>query len=118
MDKDNLDKAEITLSGSMRLYCDNKAAIYIAHNPFQHDWTKHVKIDRHFIKETLREYLICTPFVKTWDQLVDILTKGIDSKPFYHILSKLGVRDIFAPSWGGMLDISLFVIFYYWGTCM
>ena len=98
MDKDNLDGVEIASSGSMRLYCDNKAAINIAHNPVQHDRTKHVEIDRHFIKEKLREGLICTPFVKTGDQLADILTKGIASKPFYHILSKLGMRDIFAPA--------------------
>jgi len=32
----------------MRLYCDNKAAISIAHNLVQHDRTKHVEIDRHF----------------------------------------------------------------------
>jgi hypothetical protein len=48
---------------SVRLYCDNKAAISIAHNPVQHDQTKHVDIDRHFIKEKLREGTICTPYV-------------------------------------------------------
>jgi hypothetical protein len=37
----------------MRLYCDNKVAISIAHNPVQRDRTKHVEIDRHFIKEKL-----------------------------------------------------------------
>jgi hypothetical protein len=35
------------------LYCDNKTAINIANNPVQHDRTKHVEIDRHFIKEKL-----------------------------------------------------------------
>lgn len=39
----------------MTLYYDNKIAISIAHNLVQHDSTKHVKIDRHFIKEKLRE---------------------------------------------------------------
>ena len=37
----------------MKLYCDNKVAISIAHNPVQHDRTKHVEVDRHFIKEKL-----------------------------------------------------------------
>ncbi|KAF5950988.1 hypothetical protein HYC85_012981 [Camellia sinensis] len=60
---------------SMRLYCDNKAAINIAHNPVQHDRTKHVEIDRHFIKEKLTSGTICTPFVKSGEQLADILTK-------------------------------------------
>lgn len=31
----------------MRLYCDNKAAINIAHNPIQHDRTKNIAIDTH-----------------------------------------------------------------------
>jgi hypothetical protein len=64
---------------SMRLYCDNKAAISIAHNPVQHDRIKHVKIDRHFIKEKLKEGIICTPYVKTGEQLADMLTKGVSS---------------------------------------
>lgn len=59
----------------MRLYCDNKFAISIAHNPVQHDRTKHVEIDRHFIKEKLESRLICTPYVSTKSQLVDVLQK-------------------------------------------
>ena len=41
--------------------------------------------------------LICTLFVEIEDQLADILTKWIASRSFYHILSKLGIRDIFTP---------------------
>ena len=29
----------------MKLYCDNKSTISIAHNPVQHDRTKHVEVD-------------------------------------------------------------------------
>ena len=36
--------------GSMGLYCDNKSTISISHNPIQHDRTKHVEVDQHFIK--------------------------------------------------------------------
>jgi hypothetical protein len=44
---------------SIRLYCDNKVTISIAHNPVQHDQTKHLANDRHFIKEKLQG-VICT----------------------------------------------------------
>ena len=66
----------------MRLYCDNKSAIGIAHNLVQHDQTKHIEVDRHFIKETLKSGLICTPFVSLKDQLADVLTKGLPCTMF------------------------------------
>ena len=47
----------------MKLYCDNKGAISIAHNPVQHDRNKHIEIDCRFIKEKLEEGAICMPFV-------------------------------------------------------
>ena len=52
---------------AMNLYCDNKAAIDIAHNPVQHDRTKHVEVDRHFIKEKLETEIINMPHVRTED---------------------------------------------------
>jgi hypothetical protein len=88
----------------IKLYCDKKVAISIVHNPVQHDRTKHVEVDRHFIKEKLREGLICTPFVRTENQLADILTKGVVSKIFNLALDKLGIRDIYAPARGGLLE--------------
>ena len=43
-----LDDLRIKWDGPMKLYCDNKSAINIAHNPIQHERTKHIEIDRHF----------------------------------------------------------------------
>ena len=45
----------------MRLYYDNKSVISIAYNPVQYDQTKHVEIDRHFVKEKLESDLIVCP---------------------------------------------------------
>jgi len=42
----------------MTLLCDNKSAIGIVDNPIQHDMTKHIEIDQHFIKEKLDNGLI------------------------------------------------------------
>lgn len=93
-----LEDLKIEWRKPMRLYCDNKSAINIAHNPVQHDRTKHIEVDRHFIKEKLDSGLICTPFVPTRNQLADILTKGLSSASFQGIISKLGMEDIHSPA--------------------
>ena len=82
----------------IRLYCDNKTACDIAHNPVKHDRTKHVEVDRFFIKEKLDEKIVELPKIRSEDQLVDILTKVVSSRVFSKFLGKLGICDIYAPT--------------------
>ena len=82
----------------MNLYCDNRAAIQIAQNLVQHDQTKHVEIDRHFIKEKLEAKIINLLFVKSEDQLADVLTKAVSSRVFYNYLGKLSIENIYRPT--------------------
>ncbi|KAJ0615698.1 putative RNA-directed DNA polymerase [Helianthus annuus] len=79
--------------GTSRMMCDNEAAIQISENPVQHDRTKHVEIDRHFIKEKLEAGIIELPFVRSEDQLADILTKAVNGRIFNHCLGKLSFGD-------------------------
>jgi hypothetical protein len=59
------------------MYYDNKAAIVIAHNLVQHDRTKHVEADKYFIKQKLDKKTMIFSFIKSKDQLADILTKTV-----------------------------------------
>lgn len=47
----------------MRLNCDNKSVISTAYNPIKHDMTKHIKVDRYFIKKKLDAGDIHTVYV-------------------------------------------------------
>jgi hypothetical protein len=75
-----------------------KAAIDISHNPVQHDRTKHVEVDRHFIKHNLEDKIIRFPHVRSEEQLADVLTKAVDTRSFDSSLGKLGMIDIYQPT--------------------
>src|SRR3954466_4462799 len=93
-----MTELQLLQDGPVMLYCDNKAAIDIANNPVQHDRTKHIEIDRQFIREKLDFRIICLPFVKSSNQLADVLTKGLSPGPFIGITSKMGMCNIYSPS--------------------
>ncbi|KAA0060528.1 hypothetical protein IC582_014265 [Cucumis melo] len=77
----------------LKFFSDNKAAISIANNLIQHDRTKHVKIDRHFIKERLDSGSICIPYISSSQQVANVLTKGLLRPQFDLYVSKLGLID-------------------------
>jgi hypothetical protein len=77
------------------LYCDNKAAINIANNPIQHDKTRHVKIDRHFIKNKLDEGTMCMSFVGIKEQIANVFSKGLSITDFFNIMDKMSMINIY-----------------------
>ena len=77
----------------MKLYYDNKATISIAHNP----GTKHVEVDKHFIKEKIDNGLVHMEQIPTREQVADIFTKGLHTKQFDFLVGKLAMEDIFKP---------------------
>ena len=93
-----LSELRLLVGTPIYLYCDNKEAINIVHNPVHHDRTKHVEIDRHFIKEKLDEGVLKITYVRSSGQLADILTKGVSVVSFVNICSKMRLIDIFTSS--------------------
>ena len=79
----------------------------------QHDKTKHVKANKHFIKEKLDNGLICMSYMSTRGQLADVLMKGLASTQFQEIIIKLGMDNIYSLAWRGVLKIIIIVEDYY-----
>ncbi|RVX07808.1 Retrovirus-related Pol polyprotein from transposon RE1 [Vitis vinifera] len=90
-----LEELKMIGSSPMKLYCDNKAAISVAHNPVLYDRTKHVEVDKHFIKEKIDNGLVCMTYIPTEEQVVDVFTKGLHKRQFNFLVGKLAMEDIF-----------------------
>jgi hypothetical protein len=93
-----LDELHIPTKVPIKLYCDNKAAISISLNPVQHDRTKHVEVDRHFIKEKVESGIICMIYVPTRKQTADVFTKGLQRQTFDECICKLDMINIYDPT--------------------
>lgn len=90
-----LNELGIQIAESIKTFCDNQSAISIAKNPVHHDRTKHVEIDRHFVKEKIETGVISLINIETSQQVADILTKAVPRKIFDELKSKLGLLNIY-----------------------
>lgn len=74
------------------VYCDNISAIYLSSNPVQHQLTKHVEIDIHFVREKVSLGHVWVLHVPSARQFADIFTKGLPSPLFNEFRTRLTVR--------------------------
>jgi len=59
------------------VHCDNISAIYLSDNPVQHQRTKHIEMDIHFVREKVARGQIRVLHVPSRYQIADIFTKGL-----------------------------------------
>jgi hypothetical protein len=85
------------------VYCDNISAVYLSTNPLQHQRTKHVEIDLHFVREHVIAGDVRVLHVPTSLQVVDIFTKGLPTSVFQDFRSSLDVHPL-AVATAGMLE--------------
>ncbi|KAF8692258.1 hypothetical protein HU200_039863 [Digitaria exilis] len=77
-----LGELHCPLTKSTLVYCDNVSAVYLSSNPVQHQRTKHVEIDLHFVRDRVAVGQVRVLHVPTTSQFADIFTMGLPSSTF------------------------------------
>lgn len=70
----------------MKIYGDNMSAINMIENSVQYDRSKHIQIDKQFIREKIEDYTI---------RIADILTKSVTIQVFQTLVTDLGHINIY-----------------------
>lgn len=82
------------------VYCDNVSAIYLSGNPVQHQRTKHIKMDIHFVRKKVQKGEVHVLHVPSRSQIADIFTKGLPRVLFDDFQNSLSVRQPLAKTAG------------------
>nr|GEU50868.1 retrotransposon protein, putative, unclassified [Tanacetum cinerariifolium] len=80
------------------VYCDNVSAVYMSANLVQHQRTKHIEIDIHFVRNKVAAGHVRVLYVPSRFQYADIFTKGLPYPLFTDFKSILSVHKTPAPT--------------------
>ncbi|GJX07147.1 ribonuclease H-like domain-containing protein [Tanacetum coccineum] len=76
------------LSTATLVYCDNVSAVYMFANLVQHQRTKHIEINIHFVHDMVTAGQVRVLHVPSRYQYADIFTKGLPSALFEEFRSR------------------------------
>ncbi|XP_071699006.1 uncharacterized mitochondrial protein AtMg00810-like [Rutidosis leptorrhynchoides] len=88
------------ISKATLVFCDNVSAIYLSGNPVQHQRTKHIELDIHFVREKVSRGQVRILHVPTRFQIADIFTKGLPRLLFEEFRSSLRILEPIASTAG------------------
>ncbi|GKA12249.1 ribonuclease H-like domain-containing protein [Tanacetum coccineum] len=92
-----LRELHLPLRKATIVYCDNVSAVYLSSNPVQHQRTKHIEIDIHFVRDQVATGQLRVLHVPSSNQYADIFTKSLPSTLFYEFRDSLSVRSPSSP---------------------
>ncbi|XP_074293345.1 uncharacterized protein LOC141620346 [Silene latifolia] len=79
---------------STLVFCDNISAVYLSGNPVQHQRTKHVELDIHFVRDKVRIGEVRVLHVPSEYQYADIFTKGLPRHLFERFRASLSTKGV------------------------
>lgn len=76
------------------IMCDNTSAINLTKNMVLHSHTRNTEFHNHFLHAHVEKEEVVFEHVDSKNQLENIFTKPLATKPFFNIRRELGILDI------------------------
>lgn len=83
--KQLLEDMRVTHEEPMELFCDSQSVLHIVANHVFYERTKNIESDCHSVRDAVQNRLIVTRHARTTEQLVDIMTKALESPSFRYL---------------------------------
>ncbi|KAH9722711.1 Disease resistance-like protein DSC1 [Citrus sinensis] len=74
------------------IWCDNMSATKLAKNPVYHSRTKHIELNMHFVRDKVLAEELEIHFIRSEEQIADVLTKPLTFIHFNYFIDKLNVQ--------------------------
>ena len=84
---------ELKQRGATVIQVDNKSAIELAKNPMNHERSKHIDVQFHFIRDHVKEGNVKLLHVTSQDQVANIFTKPPPKVLFHKYKKMIGMTD-------------------------
>jgi len=75
------------------VYYDNVGVVYLLGNPIQHQCTKHIEMDIHFVRDKVAKGQVRVLHVPSRCQIAEIFTKGFPLQLFDDFRDSLNIRQ-------------------------
>eukprot|EP00253_Pinus_taeda_P018050 PITA_18050 len=78
------------------IWCDNQSTLKFCRDPVQRQWTTHIEIHMHYIRDLVHDQVIDLQFCPSAEQTANIFTKTFTKHKFHSLRNRLGVKDTVA----------------------
>jgi hypothetical protein len=80
-----------TIAKSLKIYCDNSAAVFFSKNDRYSNGAKHMELKYFAVKEEVQKQRVSIEHITTTLMIADPLTKGLPPKTFKEHVNKMGL---------------------------
>ena len=75
------------------IFADNQGSMALAKNPEFHSRTKHISIQKHFIREKVEQEAVRLEYLPTGDMMADLLTKALPREKVERFRQAMGIYE-------------------------